>query len=100
MYFLVRSMNIATTVIVISYDLLVYLINIHWLSVDFDWSGAGHADGAILACRMIILPSDVISAYKKGICTCSHMRLFTLHVEGAILMILSCHMIRSCDMTE
>ena len=48
------------------YDLLLYLINIHWLSVDFDWSGAGHADGAILACRMIILPSDVISAYKMA----------------------------------
>ena len=39
---------------------LLYLINIHWLSVDFDWSRAGHAEGAILSCRMIILPSDVI----------------------------------------
>ena len=42
--------------------ILLYLINIHWLSVDFDWFRAGHAEGAILSCRMIILPSDVISA--------------------------------------
>ena len=41
---------------------LLYLINIHWLSVDFDWSRAGHAEGAILSCRMVISPSDVISA--------------------------------------
>ena len=27
---------------------LLYLINIHWLSVEFDWSKAGHAEGAIL----------------------------------------------------
>ena len=26
---------------------LIYLINIQWLSVDFDWSTAGHAEGAI-----------------------------------------------------
>ena len=27
--------------------IILYLINIHWLSVDFDWSRAGHAQGAI-----------------------------------------------------
>ena len=42
--------------------ILLYLINIRWLNVDFDWSRAGHAEGAILSCRMIISPSDVISA--------------------------------------
>ena len=43
--------------------LLFYLINIHWLSVDFDFdlSKAGHAEGVILSCCMIILPSGVIS---------------------------------------
>ena len=44
---------------------LLYLINIHWLSVAFDWTRAGHAEGAILSCRMIILPSDVISALQN-----------------------------------
>ena len=70
---------------------LLYLINIHWLSVDFDWSRVGHAEGAILSCRMIISPSNVI-CLKMSSCTCSHMLLFTvlLHVEGAIL---SCRMI-------
>ena len=43
---------------------LLYLINIHCLSVDFDWSRAGHGEGAILSYRMIILPSDVISSQK------------------------------------
>ena len=43
-------------------DRLSYFINIHWLSEDFDWNRAGQAEGAILSCRMIILPSDVISA--------------------------------------
>ena len=43
---------------------ILYLINIHWLSVDFDWTRAGHAEGAILSCRMIVLPCDVISALK------------------------------------
>ena len=68
---------------------LLYLINIHCLSVDFDWSRAGHGEGAILLCRMIILPSDVISSQKLApalVVTC----LFTVHVEGAIL---SCRMI-------
>ena len=57
---------------IIGYDsfsyqcLLLYLINIHWLSVDFDWSRAGHAEGAILSCRMIILPSDVMSDLKSA----------------------------------
>ena len=51
---------------VIFYDTLLYLINIHWLIVDFDWSRAGHVEGAILSCRMIILPSDVISALKSA----------------------------------
>ena len=37
------------------------IINSHWLSVAFDWSTAGHTEGAILLCCMIILPSDVIS---------------------------------------
>ena len=45
---------------------LLYLININWLSVDFDWSRAGHVEGAILSCRMIILPSGVISALKSA----------------------------------
>ena len=31
-----------------------------------------HAEGAILSCRMIILPFDVIFAYRCS-CTCSHM---------------------------
>ena len=78
---------------------MVYLINIHWLSVDFDWSRAGHAEGAILLCRMIILLSDVIYALKSAgaliIMSYSHMLLFTVHVECAIL---SCHMIiLPCD---
>ena len=42
--------------------MFLYLINIHRLSVDFDWSRAGHADGVMLSCRVTILPSDVISA--------------------------------------
>ena len=45
-------------------------------------------EGAILSCRMIILPSDVISAVKRAaalVVTC-----VCLHVEGAIL---SCRMI-------
>ena len=57
--------------------------------MDFDWSRAGHAEGVILSCRMIILPSDVIFAIKSGRCTYSHMLLFTVHVEDAIL---SCRM--------
>ena len=32
--------------------------------MDFDWSSACHVEGAILSCRMIILPSDVVSALK------------------------------------
>ena len=51
--------------IIVQY-ILLYLINIHWLSVDFDWSREGHAEGAILSCRMIILPSDVMSALKSA----------------------------------
>ena len=46
--------------------ILLYLINIHWLIVVFDWSRAGHAEGAILSCCMIILPSDVISVLKSA----------------------------------
>ena len=42
--------------------LFILFINIHWLSVDFDWPRAGHAEGAILSCRMVILPSGVILA--------------------------------------
>ena len=34
--------------------------------MDFDWSRAGHAEGAILSYRMIILPSDVICAFKSA----------------------------------
>ena len=69
---------------------LLYLINIHWLSVDFDWSRACHVEGAILSCRMIILPSDVISALKRAAALVVTCVLFTVHVEGAIL---SCRMI-------
>ena len=28
---------------------LLYLLNIHWLRVNFEWSRAGHAEGAILS---------------------------------------------------
>ena len=56
--------------------------------MGFDWSRAGHAEGAILSCRMIILPSDVISALKSA--GALEVFLFTVHVEGAIL---SCCMI-------
>ena len=48
------------------YPDLLYLINNHWLGVDFDWSGACHVEGALLSCRMTILPSDVISALKRA----------------------------------
>ena len=68
----------------------LYLINIHWLSVDFDWSRAGHAEGAILSCRMTILPSDAISTYKRAAALVFTCVCFTVHVEGDIL---SCHMI-------
>ena len=34
--------------------------------MDFDWSRACHAEGAIWSCRMIILPFDVISALKRA----------------------------------
>ena len=33
--------------------------------MEFDWSRAGHAEGAILSCRMTILPSDVIYLLKN-----------------------------------
>ena len=72
------------------YWILLYLINIHWLSVDFDWSRAGHAEGAILSCRMTILPSDAISTYKRAAALVVTCVCFTVHVEGDIL---SCRMI-------
>ena len=59
------------------YFALLYLINIHWLSVDFDWSRAGHAEGAIVMShdRMshdhITLRRHI--CLKKCRCTCSHM---------------------------
>ena len=59
---------------IMRHDILLYLINIHWLSVDFDWSRAGLAEDAILSCRMTILPSDICR--KTCSCTCNHMRLF------------------------
>ena len=46
----------------VCHSFLLYHINIHWLSEDFDWSRAGHAEGAILSCRMVISPSDIIFA--------------------------------------
>ena len=68
---------------------LLYLVNIHWPTVDFDWSRASHEEGAILSCSMIILPSDAISVLKSAgalvvPCFC------LVHVEGVIL---SCRMI-------
>ena len=66
---------------------LLYLINIHWLSVDFDWSRACHLEGAILSCRIIILPSDVISTLKRaaalvvaGVCLQCTWRVLFCHV--------------------
>ena len=66
---------------------LLYLIHIHLLSVDFDWPRAGHAEGAILSCRMVVLPSDVISALKHAAarvvtCVCLHCtwRVLFCHV--------------------
>ena len=40
---------------------MINLINIHWLSLDFDWSRGDHVEGSIRSCHMTILPSDVIS---------------------------------------
>ena len=40
--------------------LLLYLINIHQLTVNFDWSRAGHLEGDILSGHPAMLPSNVI----------------------------------------
>ena len=45
-------------------NVILYLRNV--MSVEFDWLRTGHVEGAILSCRMIILPSDVISALKSA----------------------------------
>ena len=75
---------------------LLYLINIHWPSVDFDWSRAGHAEGAILSCRMIILPSDVTSTLKSAgalVVTCFCLqctwRVLFCHVASSYYLLTS-----------
>ena len=49
---------------------LLYLIDIHWLSVDFDLSTAGHAEGVFLSHAHITLWRHICAAALVVIRVC------------------------------